>query len=242
MKFPAFAILVIALAAATPAAHAWRTVFDPSNYTQNVMTAARTLEQINNQIQQLQNEAQMLINQGRNLATLNFDSINRLRSTLATTTRLVDEARGLTFDVSRMEADFSRLYPEQYGATVTQDQMVQDARERWTQSLESLRTTMRVQSQAVQNLRDDEGVLTDIVAQSQSAVGALQAQQATNQLLALQAKQAIQQQQLKIAQDRAIALDQAQATADEAQAREVRRRFMGSGQSQYTPQSVTFYR
>ena len=126
-------------------------------------------------------------------------------------------------------------------ANLTQDQMVQDARERWTQSLESLRTTMRVQSQAVQNLRDDEEVLTDIVAQSQSAVGALQAQQATNQLLALQAKQAIQQQQLQIAQDRAIALDQAQAAADEAQAREVRRRFMGSGQSQYTPQSVTFY-
>src|SRR3546814_8217561 len=100
---------------------------------------------------------------------------------------------------------------------------------------------MRVQAQAVQSLRDDEGVLTDIVAQIQSSVGGLQAQQATNQLLALQAKQAIQQQQLQIAQDRAIALDQAQAAADDAQAREVRRRFMGSGQSQYTPQSVTFY-
>jgi P-type conjugative transfer protein TrbJ len=101
---------------------------------------------------------------------------------------------------------------------------------------------MQVQSQAVQNLRDDEGVLADIVTQSQSAVGALQAQQATNQLLALQAKQAIQHQQLQIAQDRAMALDQAQAAADEAQSREIRRRFMGSGQSRYTPQSVTFYR
>src|SRR3546814_6043603 len=87
-----------------------------------------------------------------------------------------------------MDADFSRLSPEQYGTAVTRDQMVQDARERWTQSLESLRTTMRVQAQAVQNLRDDEGVRTDIVAQSQSDVGALQAQQAPNQLLALQDK------------------------------------------------------
>ena len=241
MKTSILVVLATALAAATPAAYAWRTVFDPSNYTQNVMTAARALEQSNNQIQQLQNEGQMLVNQGRNLATLNFDSINRLRATLAATTRLVDEARGLTFDVSRMDADFSRLYPEQYGTAVTRDQMVQDARERWTQSLESLRTTMRVQAQAVQSLRDDEGVLTDIVAQSQSAVGALQAQQATNQLLALQAKQAIQQQQLQIAQDRAIALDEAQTAADEAQAREIRRRFRGNGQGQYTPQSVTFY-
>ena len=30
-------------------------VFDPSNYGQNILTAARTLEQINNQIRMLQN-------------------------------------------------------------------------------------------------------------------------------------------------------------------------------------------
>ncbi len=37
-------------------------VFDPSNYAQNVRTAARSLEQITHQITSLQNEAQMLIN------------------------------------------------------------------------------------------------------------------------------------------------------------------------------------
>src|SRR3546814_20581416 len=124
MKTSILVVLATALAAATPAEYAWRTVVDPSNYTQNVMTAARALEQINNQIQQLQNEGQMLVNQGRNLATLNFDSINRLRSTLAATPRLVDEARGLTFDVSRMDADFSRLYPVQSGTAVTRTKMV----------------------------------------------------------------------------------------------------------------------
>ena len=43
-------------------------VFDPNNYAQNVLTAARELQQINNQITSLQNQAQMLINQARNLA------------------------------------------------------------------------------------------------------------------------------------------------------------------------------
>src|SRR3546814_9967032 len=33
------------------------TVHDPRNYAQNILTAARTLEQINNQIRQLQNQA-----------------------------------------------------------------------------------------------------------------------------------------------------------------------------------------
>ncbi len=37
-------------------------VFDPSNYAQNVLTATRALQQINNQIQSLQNQAMMLQN------------------------------------------------------------------------------------------------------------------------------------------------------------------------------------
>nr|WP_321272792.1 P-type conjugative transfer protein TrbJ [Alcaligenes faecalis] len=239
MKKSLISLLVAACWQATPA-HAI-TVFDPSNYTQNVLTAARTLEQINNQIQQLQNEAQMLINQAKNLARLDFDAVNRLRSTISTTTRLIDEARGMAYDISRLDVDFARLYPEEMGAGLSVDQMVADAQERWSQSLESLKTTVRLQAQSVQNLRDDEGVLADIVAQSQSAAGSLQAMQATNQLLALQAKQAIQQQQLQIAQDRAMAIDKARAVADEAQAREVRRRFSGDAKGQYTPAPVRFY-
>ena len=50
------AALSLTLAAAP--AHAQWTVFDPSNFSQNVLTAARTLQQINNQITSLQNEAQ----------------------------------------------------------------------------------------------------------------------------------------------------------------------------------------
>jgi hypothetical protein len=34
-------------------------VYDPSNYSQNILTAARTLEQINNQIRQLQNQGDL---------------------------------------------------------------------------------------------------------------------------------------------------------------------------------------
>ena len=57
------AVLSIALAAPPSAAQV--IVFDPSNYAQNVLTAARELQQINNQITSLQNQAQSLINQAR---------------------------------------------------------------------------------------------------------------------------------------------------------------------------------
>ncbi|CAM4005264.1 P-type conjugative transfer protein TrbJ [Bordetella tumulicola] len=231
------AVLCAALAAHP--AHAL-TVFDPTNFSQNILTAARTLEMINNQIRQLQNEAQMLTHDAMNLTGLDFNAISRLRTSLSSTTTLMNQARGLTFDVSRAEAEFARLYPAQYDATISNDAMAQDARERWSQSLDALRTTANVQSQAVQNLGDDEGVLSDLVQQSQSAVGALQATQATNQLLALQAKQSIQHQQLQIAQDRAMVLDRAQEAAEEARAQEVRRRF-SRDRANYTPQPVQFY-
>ena len=54
-------------------------VYDPSNYAQNVLTAARTLQQINNQIQQIQNQATSLINEARNLASLPVSTIQTLQ-------------------------------------------------------------------------------------------------------------------------------------------------------------------
>ncbi|MDN5842439.1 MAG: P-type conjugative transfer protein TrbJ [Alcaligenaceae bacterium] len=233
------AVLSVSLLAAPPA-WAWKTVFDPSNYTQNTLTAVRTLQQINNQINQLQNETQMLMNQARNLASLDFDVVNRLRTTLTATERLIDEAQGLSYEVTNMDQEFARLYPDQYAATVSGDSMAQDARERWQNTLNGLHTAMRVQAQASQNLRDDESALIDLVSQSQSAQGALQAMQATNQLLALQAKQTIQAQQLQITQDRAASLELTQQAVVAERAREVRRRFQGTG-TPYTPQAVNFY-
>ncbi|ONM89635.1 P-type conjugative transfer protein TrbJ [Pseudomonas aeruginosa] len=232
------AALSVSLLAVQPASAL--TVFDPSNFVQNTLTAVRTLEQINNQIRQLQNEAQMLINQARNLASLPFNVVNQLRSTLATTERLIAQAKGLAYDVADMDAMFSRLYPEQYAATISGDQMVKDARERWQNTLNGLQTAMQMQAQVSQNLSTDESVLADLVSQSQSAEGALQAQQATNQLLALQAKQSIQAQQLQITQDRAASLELARQAAATERAREVRRRFLGTG-TPYTPQTVNFY-
>ena len=182
----------------------------------------------------------MLINQARNLAGLDYNVVNRLRSTLATTERLIAEAQGLAYDVAHMDQEFARLYPHEYAASVSGDRMAQDARERWRHTLDGLHTAMRVQAQVSQNLSEDESVLADLVAQSQSAGGALQAMQATNQLLALQAKQAIQAQQLQLTQDRAASLELARQAAATERAREVRRRFLGEG-TPYTPQPVRFY-
>jgi conjugal transfer/entry exclusion protein len=69
------------LTASTPA-QAQISVFDPTNYSQNLLTAARTLTQINNQIQSLQNEAAMLINQAKNLSRIDFPQLQQLNQNL----------------------------------------------------------------------------------------------------------------------------------------------------------------
>lgn len=234
------AALALAIGASMHSAHAQWVVFDPTNYVQNFLTAVRTLEQVNNQIRQLQNEAQMLSNMARNLTSLDQSVLGELRATIATTQQLIAQARGMAFDVRQLETEFARLYPTQYGATITAAGMAADARTRWSHSLEALRTTMTMQAQATQNLVRDESVLAELVSRSQGAVGALQAAQATNQLLALHAQQSIQEQHLRIAQERAAALEQARVVASEERSREVRRRFLGNG-TPYTPAPVQFF-
>jgi P-type conjugative transfer protein TrbJ len=231
------AACALAFGLAQPAHAIVEIVLDPANLVQTTLTAIRTLEQINNQIRQLQNEAQMLINQARNLASLPTSVVNQLRSNLATTQRLIEQAKGLAFEVTNLDQEFARLYPEQYAATVSDNQLYRDAKERWKNTLDGLQTSMEMQAQASENLREDEDVLAGLVSESQRAEGALQAMQATNQLLALQAKQSIQTQRLQITQDRAAALELARQAAAMEQGREQTRRFIGHG----TPHSVWFW-
>jgi len=52
-------VLTAAVFVGSKQSYAQLVVFDPNNYAQNVLTAARALQQINNQIASLQNQAQM---------------------------------------------------------------------------------------------------------------------------------------------------------------------------------------
>jgi P-type conjugative transfer protein TrbJ len=218
-------------------AHAVIAVIDAANLGQNTLTAARTLQEINNQVMQLQNEARMLLNQARNLTTLPFSIVAQLRATLHQTTLLLAQAQGIAFQLTQARAQFDAAYPMRYGGAVTGAAMRADTQLRWTHTQQALRTSVSMQAQAAQNLIADENALAQLVGQSQGAVGILQATQATNQLLALQSRQAIQEQQLRIAQDRSAALEHARVVAEQSRALEVRRRFVGNG-LRYTPQPI----
>lgn len=210
-------------------------VFDPSNYAQNILTAARTLQQVNQQIQQLQNEAQMLVGMGKNLSRIDFPQLDALKQKLAEIDRLMGRAQAIDFRVDQLDDKFGALFPQDFSAALRSDGRVRDARARLDASMGAFRQTMTVQSQVVENIQADTQALADIVAQSQGAEGSLAAQQATNQLLALTAKQQFQLQHMMAAQFRSEALEQARRATQAAQARAATKTFLGSG-SAYTPQ------
>ena len=182
----------------------------------------------------------MLTNEARNLQSLNFNSLSQILNLLNTTNRLISQAQGMPFNVTSVNTQFMRYYPQSYLPSISANQMASDAQTRWTYSLAALQTSMRLQAQAVQNAASDQSTLSSLVSQSQSAGGALQASQATNQLIALETRQAMQEQQLRLTQDRATALEAARAVAAEARALVVRAQFIGNGTSAHR-QTVRFY-
>lgn len=221
--------------ALTPApAQAQLTVYDPSNFSQNVMTAARTLQQVNNQIQSLQNEATMLLNQAKDLTTISFPQLQAINQALHQIDELMGRAQAIQFQVASTESQFRSLFPTSVNQLLRGSARVAAARTRMDASVEAFRQTMTVQSQIVESVRDDAATLTDIVARSQGSEGALQVGQATNQLLALAAKQQFQIQNLMAAQYRADALERARRLQAETEAHAGTTRFLGSGTA-YTP-------
>lgn len=209
-------------------------VFDPSNYGQNILTAARTLEQINNQIRMLQNQAQSLINQAKNLTTISFPELQALQQTLQQIDRLMGQAQGIQFQVSGLDQQFKTLFPNDLNAALKTNAQVIAARSRLDTSLAAFKQTMTIQSQVVENVAADAANLREIVARSQGAEGALQATQATNQLLALVAKQQFQIQTLMASQYRAEAMERANRLQQQTDAQSATRKFLGSGTA-YAP-------
>src|SRR3546814_9914099 len=76
------------------------TVFDPSNFAQNILQAGRALDQITNQVQSLQNQGTMLQNMEKHLQRLETASLGQLTGALQRLDGLMLKAEGIVFEVS----------------------------------------------------------------------------------------------------------------------------------------------
>lgn len=229
----------VPLLLAASSAHAQVAVFDPQNYAQNLLTAGRSLQQINNQITALQNQMQSLVNEARNLTTLPYSSLQTLQSQLSQTRALIDQAKGLALKVTDIDAAFQGAY-RPTDLSVSDLGLVAAAKSRWINSVGAFQDALKVQAGVVGNLDGTRSEMGQLVTASQSASGALQAAQAGNQLLALQSQQLSDLITLLATSGRAQTLEAAQRAAAQDQAREQLRRFLTPGAG-YQPGSAKMF-
>jgi type IV secretion system protein TrbJ len=129
-QIAAAGLIAFSIAQGPRSASAQWIVFDPNNHAQNVLTAARELQQINNQITSLQNETQMLINQAKNLASLPYSSLQQLEQSIQRTQQLLGEAQRIAYDVQQIDRAFSTTYAPA-SANMSDHVLVANAQARW---------------------------------------------------------------------------------------------------------------
>jgi P-type conjugative transfer protein TrbJ len=113
------------------------TVFDPWNYKENLLTAIRSLTEIENQVKQLTNEAQMLMKMDLNLEQLGSSVAGDLKDSMGEIKSLLDQANGIAMDVKETEDKIKDLFPDDYATALTNDQSLSQAKTRWDETLTS---------------------------------------------------------------------------------------------------------
>ena len=232
------AILSIALLLTMGSSTAQIQVFDPSNYAQNLQTAANTLRQINNQLTALQNQTQILFNQAKHLVSLPTSLVSAIDQTFAQTQNILRNVDRIAYDVQAIGKAFASY--QHFNASQSDQQLITLAQGRWQTSLDAFQHSLSVGATTVNNLSATQTQTGTLVSASQSAVGQLQATQAGNQLLGVQSRQLSDLTALLAAQSRAAALELARKAAAEDQAREQTSRFLNNGQS-YQPQTAQMF-
>jgi len=233
-------VTALTLACTTAPAHAQWVVFDPTNFTQNVLTAARELQQVNNSIQSLENQATMLTNQSRNLASLPYSSLAALEQSITQTEQLLIQAQRIAYNVTTIDQAFTSTYPLAYSSSTSSQQLLSDAQTRWQNSLAGFQDAMTVQAGAVQNLDSTRTQISALVSSSQSAAGALQAAQSGNQLVALQTRQLADLTAVMAAIARAQSLEGARDVENQEQAQQQLSNFLNYGAG-YQPGSAQMF-
>jgi len=232
-------LTVAALAFAAGPAVGQQVVYDPSNYAQNVLQAARALQQINNQIQQLENQTQSLINQAKHLVSLPYSLVSTITSQIQRTEQLINQAQRIAYSVATIDKAFTTNYGA-INLNVSQQQMVAQAQLRWQNSVAGLQDAMRMQATVAGNIPTSRTTVTTLGASSQSAPGVLQAIQVNNQLLVQISQQLADLIALQAAHGRAQTLVAAANATDQNQGTGQLSTFLTRG-SGYQPQTVQMF-
>lgn len=206
-------------------------VHDPINLVENAAAAVQAATQTAQQAQQIANEIQMLVNQAQNLQQIPDSILADYNAAIMDLENLLASTRGLIETYSSVDQGFQTIYnPDEIGYDVATTDDFEAEREVWAeQTIRAVNDAMVAQD-IEPSVNADSLTLENLVVNSESSVGALQAMQAGNQIAALMTTQLLRMQTIIAQSERAKASQIAAMTQEERQdrANEVRQ-FSGLG-------------
>jgi P-type conjugative transfer protein TrbJ len=156
-------------------------VYDPANYAQNVLTAARALQSNLNEAMEIANQLHQIEMEARNLARLPQAAWDSVRSDLNQLRQLAQSASGISYALQRLSTQFKELYPG-YQAPTNYEQQYQQ----WTDnSLTGIQQALKAAQQQSQQFEQESTNTQSLTDLSSTADGQMQALQAGN-MIALQ--------------------------------------------------------
>ena len=210
------AVLVTGVSFISPAPVAAAIVYDPTNHIQNVLTAARALEQIRVQTEQL--TAQI-----RSLAKSPYDHSAEIRDAMRALNELNGQARGLASTVRGLDRQFEDLYPTNQAARTAMDRL-----EAASRRIEISRQTAQDLARTAASLEEGRvgrsQRMAGAISASRAAEGETGAIQSSVQALGVLAEQLEGLQALMAAQSRLAAQEAATRAAERQQAIDGHRR------------------
>lgn len=189
-------------AVAPQAAHAQWIVYDPTNFSQNLLTAYRTLQSNLHELQEIENQITSLQNEARNLASLPQNILQQYQQTFQRFQQQVAQTEGLMKNLTNVRSQFQQQYPN-YANTNPDFKNMSSIIDTWNATdRQNTQDALASGAAVLSQMQSGQTNVTGIVSASQGATGALQAAQATNQLegvvaqelMKLNAQQALMQQ------------------------------------------------
>jgi P-type conjugative transfer protein TrbJ len=168
------------------AAMAQYVVFDPSNFSQNILQAIRLLASNVNEAKMIANQIKSLAHEVKNLKKLPFDIISDFEGQLSELFSTVGSINGLMQNLSSLQSQFETLYPDfvSQSSPVPRTSIAQDIKAQILNTREVMLGAAKAGAMVLANLPKTEEQLHKLMSDSQGAVGILQAAQAGNQISA----------------------------------------------------------
>ena len=205
-------------------------VYDPSNFGQNVMTAARALQSNLNEALQIANQLRQIEMEVKNSTTFPQSVWGDVQADLNQLTQLMQSSSAINYAMQNLSTQFKQLYPG-YQAPANYEQEYQA----WTaNSLEGIGKALEAAGEQNRMFAAENARIGQIETGSDSAVGQLQALQANNMLAAQVVEQMQKLRQLQMAEMQAQTAYMATQIQDQAAEKAAIKRWLDSGKN-YQP-------